>query len=561
MFNPKSIITTRPNRKQMNIKSNTRKGAIVPLFAILLPMLLIFCGFAINLAYMQVVSTELKIATDCAAHAGGRAMSVAQNDPDLTVQEKRDLAIESGIAKAKELASINTVFGHQLSVGDEESDGDIQVGFGNSTRANNGRGMYQYTELEVNEVASGDSRPSSLHVDGKLSLPLIFRVMHNTATANGPARNITEFNPERRSVATQVNRDVALVLDRSGSMLYYRDEDTLTDTIDELYDTVRIFDLYRFSSNPNSSNYNRGRFHERGLPVPDGWFGPIQSGRGRLISSDERDDAKREVYSRRYSDNVIYQLERLDNPNHTLGLRYSESFQNDTRFTDYDPEDDQRSSGDRGELTQSMAKYARDYDQEYRPDQDGFIRESRWALLYDGVDAFLDVLDETDQEELVSLVTFNDQARLDFNLQKSTSDDGQEPYISKGYPNIRRLIAEITPLGGTAVGDGMLEGLPPLIPNDDDSSSLARPFAVKTIVVLTDGVSNSGTDPGDAVSEIVGEADVTIHTVTFTPGADQEAMQAVADAGHGRHYHDDDGARLVAIFEEIANNLPTILTQ
>ena len=65
--------TPRTNRRR-----DARKGAIVPMFAILLPVLLIFCGFAINLAYMQVVTTELKIATDCAAHAGGRAMSVAQ---------------------------------------------------------------------------------------------------------------------------------------------------------------------------------------------------------------------------------------------------------------------------------------------------------------------------------------------------------------------------------------------------------------------------------------------------------------------------------------------------
>ncbi|MEM7784393.1 MAG: pilus assembly protein TadG-related protein, partial [Planctomycetota bacterium] len=49
-----------------------RRGAIAPLFAVILPMLLIFAGFAINLAYMQLVNTELKIATDATSHAGGR---------------------------------------------------------------------------------------------------------------------------------------------------------------------------------------------------------------------------------------------------------------------------------------------------------------------------------------------------------------------------------------------------------------------------------------------------------------------------------------------------------
>ena len=287
---------------------------------------------------------------------------------------------------------------------------------------------------------------------------------------------------------------------------------------------------------------------------------PITVQTFRLISSDERDNAKNDVYSRRYSDNVIYQLERWTNPGHSLGLVYSESYQNDSRYSDYDPDDDQYYYGDREDLTQPMALYARDYDNEYRQGDDGAPRHSRWALLYEGVEAFLAVLDVTDQEELVSLVTFNDEARLDFNLQKSTDDDGESPYFANGYPNIRRKIAKITPLGGTAVGDGMLKGLPPLIPSDD-STSLARPFAAKTIVVLTDGFSNSGTDPADAVKEIVGEANVTIHTVTFSAGADTTAMEAVADAGHGRHYHDDDGSKLVSIFEEIANNLPTILTE
>ena len=550
-----------------NLKRQARKGAIVPLFAILLPVLLVFCGFAINLAYMQVITTELKIATDCAAHAGGRAMSVAQDDAHLTTQEKRDHAIEEGIAKAQELAALNTVLGRQLSVGGEGSGSGVEVGFGSSVRADNGRGMYEYTEANIDDVMSGDQRPSSLHVVGNINMPLIFRVMNSSASAGGPARSITDFAPSRRSVATQVNRDVALVLDRSGSMLYFRDEDLLEDTIDDLYSTVRRFRRYYYSSDRNSPDYYRSQWVEDGMPTPDNWDGPYGSRDSRLISTSERDDAKEGIYDRKYSDNVIYQLERWNNPTNTMGLQYSESFQNNSAHSDFDPEDEQHSYGDREELTQAMAIYARDYDNKYRDGETnaalrdaGAPRHSRWALLYEGVEAFLDVLDLTDQEELVSLVTFNSAARLDFNLQKSTDDNGEEPYISDGYPNIRRVIAGITPYGGTAVGDGMLEGLPPLIPGDD-STSLARPFAAKTIVVLTDGVSNAGTDPGEAVSEIVGEEAVTIHTVTFTSGADQTAMQSVAEAGNGRHYHDDDGTRLVAIFEEIANNLPTILTE
>ena len=59
-------------------KRPDRKGAVLPLFALLLPVIMILCGFAINMAYMQLVATEMKVSTDVASHAGGRALSEAQ---------------------------------------------------------------------------------------------------------------------------------------------------------------------------------------------------------------------------------------------------------------------------------------------------------------------------------------------------------------------------------------------------------------------------------------------------------------------------------------------------
>jgi Flp pilus assembly protein TadG len=508
------------------------------MFAILLPMLLIFCGFAINLAYMQVVSTELKISTDAAAHAGGRAMSVAQTNENLTTEQKRIAAIEAGIAKAQEIAQLNTVAGRTLTVGDEGSGAEVQIAFGVSTRQNGGYGMYDYVETPTAQVMAGSKRPSSLRVTSNLELPMVFRVMKNVASDGSPARNMSSFAPSRTSIATQVDRDIALVLDRSGSMAYYKDDDALEDRIYDIYNTYETQKFYYYSYWSWS-----GEWVTVGDPVPDHWDGPYGNRTNRLISRSERDNALRSLYSRRYSDNLIYQLERWDNDAHTLGSSYTDS--------------------ENGQLTQPMAQYARDFDQEYRySNSEGAPRHSRWSFLIQGVDAFLDVLDETDQEELVTLVTFSSSASLDQDLQESTDRDSGVPSHPGGYANIRHELETIRPYGGTAVGDGLLTGLPPIIPDEDDPSSKARPFAAKTIVVLTDGISNSGTSPGDAVEDIVGNSsvNVTIHAVTFTPGADQSAMEDVAEAGRGRHYHDNDGTALVDIFEEIANNLPTILT-
>ncbi|CAN0494214.1 unnamed protein product, partial [Hapterophycus canaliculatus] len=49
--------------------------------------------------------------------------------------------------------------------------------------------------------------------------------------------------------------------------------------------------------------------------------------------------------------------------------------------------------------------------------------------------------------------------------------------------------------------------------------------------------------------------------ITFGGGANQDAMREVATIGQGKHYHANSGSELVSKFEEIANNLPTILTK
>ena len=82
--------------------------------------------------------------------------------------------------------------------------------------------------------------------------------------------------------------------------------------------------------------------------------------------------------------------------------------------------------------------------------------------------------------------------------------------------------------------------------------------------MLTDGDNTVGDDPVGVARDELANEDVIVHTITFTPGVSQagrNAMGAVAEFGRGTHYHTDSGAALATIFEEIANNLPTIITQ
>lgn len=445
--------------REPNFKFASRRGAVAPLFAVLLPGLFALCGFAINTAYLQLTSTELKIATDVAAHAGGRAMSLEQSTQ----------AAWDTVAWA---ASLNEVAGQPMTIPANED----HIQFGQSVRGENGHGKYDFDVVSRSAIDSGAEPSNSISVIGTVNMPLVFRALPG----------IQEFNSSRRSTATQVDRDIALILDRSGSMLYHNDDNGLTEAIEEIYETTTRRYFWRWS---------RSR----------GWY--IAFVDERLITLEERDAALRSLYNRRYTDNLIEQL-------HNYG----------TEFGEYaDDWMDNRSYS--------------------RTSSTGAPRHSRWAFLLEGVDAFTEVLELTDQEELVSLSTFESVATSDVEL-------------TANYQEIHDAIENISPFGGTAIGTGMETGLPPII-----NGSRARPFAAKTIVVLTDGDSNNGRDPADVVRDIRLNNSVTIHTVTFSDGALQAPMQEVARLGGGQHYHADTGNVLIDIFEEIANNLPTILTQ
>ena len=63
-----------------------------------------------------------------------------------------------------------------------------------------------------------------------------------------------------------------------------------------------------------------------------------------------------------------------------------------------------------------------------------------------------------------------------------------------------------------------------------------RSWVAKSMVVLTDGIHNSGVDPLDVVGAAVQER-ITVHTITFSDEADQTHMQSLASQGNGNHWH------------------------
>lgn len=356
----------------------TRRGAILVLIAVCLPVILIVAAFSVDVAYMQLTRTELQIATDAAARAGGRTLSITQ-----------DLA--AARAAAIQAAANNTVAGESLLLLDSD------VEFGASTRALSGRYVFDPTVLtdEINSVKiKGDRTMAS----ASGPIPLMFSAI--------PGHK--NFEPRKTAVSTQLDRDIALVLDRSGSMTR------------------------------SSANVYLGWTSNQ--PVPTG-----------------------------------------------------------CRFND----------------------------------------------LRVAVDAFMAELASTPQDELVSLATFATGATLDIDLSANTA------------PVTAHLtaLAAAFPGGSTAIGDGMDDGMQALL-----HPSKARRFAVKTIVVMTDGQHNNGSNPEDVALLVHQNHGAIVHTVTFGDGADITRMQLTAQNGGGKHYHATDAASLTAAFQEIARNLPTLLT-
>jgi hypothetical protein len=167
---------------------------------------------------------------------------------------------------------------------------------------------------------------------------------------------------------------------------------------------------------------------------------------------------------------------------------------------------------------------------------------TRWQALLQAVAEFRSGIDSTHQTELLGLASYSSSGQLNVNLTTS-------------YSQIDSAVNAMGPDGSTNISEGIDKGTLVLT-----NTSTARPFAAKTMVVLTDGIWNNGRNPVLAAQEAAA-AKITIHAVTYSDEANQADMIAVAAATGGRHFHAPNGAALQSIFRDIALSLPVILTK
>ena len=112
--------------------ARVRRGSVMGLMAVLLPVLAILAAFCINAAQMQLTRTELMVATDAAARAGGRAFSEVQ-----TVSAAKTAAVTT--------AALNTVNGEPLQL--QSEDGANEIEFGRTNQPDGVLGRYYFEKI------------------------------------------------------------------------------------------------------------------------------------------------------------------------------------------------------------------------------------------------------------------------------------------------------------------------------------------------------------------------------------------------------------------------------
>lgn len=170
---------------------------------------------------------------------------------------------------------------------------------------------------------------------------------------------------------------------------------------------------------------------------------------------------------------------------------------------------------------------------------------SRWHDTQSAVRDLLAQFQQSPQTERVSLTTYGSDANIDVLI---SADYGEVAASLEHY-------AAQFPEQQTNIGDGLRAGLHSL-----ELARGSRPWAINALVLVTDGVDNTGLDPYTALTRAA-ELNIPVFTVTLSDQADQATMRNIAALTGGEHFHATSPADLSKALRTIARRLPTLLTR
>lgn len=170
------------------LQAKNRKGSSLALIAIMLSSFAIMAAITIDFAYMGLVQTELRIATDAAAKAGAEALSRTEN-----IGSARQAAVDH--------AAANKVGGQSFQL----STSDVTI-----------RKLVKDQSGDWNFVASVD-KPNAVQVNAKTGGDAVHSAV---SLFFGSVLGTSSFTPSYSATAGQQDVAVCLSIDRSGSMLF-----------------------------------------------------------------------------------------------------------------------------------------------------------------------------------------------------------------------------------------------------------------------------------------------------------------------------------------------------
>ena len=168
---------------------NTRRGAMLVLIALCLPLCIIMAAFAINVAWMQLVRTELRTSTDAAARAAQRTEPVAKHrhgsrNPPRTPPSEIWWRARRCCSPIATSCSATARSQRHLAV------------YVHARRKNAKRGASHWAARQ-----GFADRPCGLCCSRRVF-------------------GVKQFQPVETATSTQLDRDICLVVDRSGSMMW-----------------------------------------------------------------------------------------------------------------------------------------------------------------------------------------------------------------------------------------------------------------------------------------------------------------------------------------------------
>ncbi len=247
--------------------SRDRRGAMLVLIVVMMVAFMVAVAFSVDIAQMHLSRTELRSATDAASKAAAATLA-------------ETLDVNQAIARGQQIAAANTVNNEPLLL----SAGDFS--FGRSTEQTSGKFAFTSGGRPQNSVIV-NGRRTSASLSGPV--PLFF----------GNVFGMPFFEPQATAAATYIERDIVLVVDRSGSMAGSKYAglvaaiDTFVSTLNAtpVDESVGLASYAEFASEdvPLTENLNLIADGMRALPI--GGFTSISRGMeaGERLMNNSRD--------------------------------------------------------------------------------------------------------------------------------------------------------------------------------------------------------------------------------------------------------------------------------